>query len=212
MLPDRVLTYTTNGGQKISISIQGGAGVFTVDAKDGDLVKATVDNSPRENTHDLNTKSSDEINGKTPEYTYPNIPQYELYDDIGSGSGAGNGQGTGQGTGGNTNNGNGKFPNDSRDNTGNSTHSQNMDPSNGPNNQPNQASQPESSQTTSQASASDAGQSSDSSSGADSVVKQIIIDEDEFFKVTGISFIVLLMTLTIGFYYRDDIREMNSKR
>ena len=36
-------------------------------------------------------------------------------------------------------------------------------------------------------------------------------DEDEFCKVTGISFIILLIMLTIGFYYREDIREMKSK-
>lgn len=47
--------------------------------------------------------------------------------------------------------------------------------------------------------------------GSQSVVKQILIDEDEFFKVTGISFIILLIMLTIGFYYREDICEMKSK-
>ena len=47
--------------------------------------------------------------------------------------------------------------------------------------------------------------------GSQSVVKQIIIEDDEFFKITGISFIILLIILTILFYYRDDIREMKSK-
>lgn len=205
LLPDRTLTYTTNDGQKVSINIQGGAGVFTVDAKDGDKIKATVDNSERDNVHDLNTKSSKEINGKSPEYIYPTIPQYDLYEDIGSGNsqGSGNGQSNGNG-GGNSGQGNGE-------NVGNSTHSQNMDPSSGVNNQPNQVSQPESTQAASQAGASDAGQSSGSSPVQQSVVKQILIDEDEFFKVTGISFIILLIILTIGLYYRDDIREMKSK-
>ena len=86
-----------------------------------------------------------------------------------------------------------------------------MDPSNSGNNQVNDVSQPESAQTTSQASASDAGKANDANSGTQSVVKQIVIDEDEFFKVTGISFIVLLIILTIGFYYREDIKEMKSK-
>ncbi|WP_405264389.1 right-handed parallel beta-helix repeat-containing protein [Methanobrevibacter sp.] len=206
LLPDRTLTYTTNDGQKVSITIQGGAGVFTVNANDGDKIKATVDNSERDNVHDVNTKSSKEINGKSPEYIYPNIPQYELYEDIGSGSG----QGSGNGQGGNGQ-GSGNSQQGSGENTGNSTHSQNMDPSNSANNQPNQASQSESTQVSSQAGASDAGQSTDSSSGPQSVVKQIILDEDEFFKVTGISFIILLIILTIGAYYRDDIIEMKSK-
>ena len=205
LLPDRTLTYTTNDGQKISITVKGGAAVFTVDAKDGDKVKADVDNSERDNTHDVNTKSSKEINGKSPEYSYPGIPQYELYDDIGSGNGqgGGNGQGNGQGSG-NSQQGSG-------DNVGNGTHSQNMDPASGVNNQPNQASQVGSAQSASQAGASDAGSSGSASPESQSVAKQIIIDEDEFFKVTGISFIILVMILTIGFYYRDDIREMKSK-
>ena len=56
LLPDRTLTYTTDDGQKVSITIHGGAGVFTVNANDGDNVKATVDNSERDNVHDVNTK------------------------------------------------------------------------------------------------------------------------------------------------------------
>ena len=208
LLPDRVLTYNNNG-QKVSISINGGAGVFTVDANNGDIVRATVDNSRRDNTHDLDTKNIKEINGRSPEYNYPIIPQYELFGDIGDGTG--NGSGNGQGHGGNTAKGDGKSSHESRDNTGNSTHSQSMDPSNSGNNQVNDVSQPESAQTTSQASASDAGKANDANSGTQSVVKQIVIDEDEFFKVTGISFIVLLIILTIGFYYREDIKEMKSK-
>ena len=86
-----------------------------------------------------------------------------------------------------------------------------MDPSNSANNPINDVSQPESAQTTSQASPSDVGKANDANSGTQSVVKQIIIDEDEFFKVTGISFIVLLILLTIGFYFREDIKEMKSK-
>lgn len=219
LLPDRTLTYTTNGGQQVTITIRGGAGVFTVDANDNDLVQATVDNSRRDNRHDVNTKNSNEINGKSPEYSYPGIPQYELYDDIGSddardsdegqgnGQSSGNGQGNGQGNGGST----GSSQQGSGDNVGNGTLSQNMDPASGVNNQPNQVSQANSAQTTSQAGASNAGNPGGAGSDAQSVVKQIIIDEDEFFKITGISFIILLMILTIGFYYRDDIMEMKSK-
>ena len=208
LLPDRVLTYNNNG-QKVSVSINGGAGVFTVDANNGDIVRATVDHSRRDNTHDLDVKNINEINGRSPEYTYPIIPQYELFGDIGDGTG--NGSGNGQGNGGNTAKGDGNSSQESSDNTGNSTQSQNMDPSNSANNPVNDVSQPESAQTTSQASASDVGKANDANSGTQSVVKQIIIDEDEFFKVTGISFIVLLILLTIGFYYREDIKEMKSK-
>ena len=44
------------------------------------------------------------------------------------------------------------------------------------------------------------------------IEKQIIIEEDEFFRVSGVSFIILLIILTICFYYLEDIKEMNSKR
>lgn len=211
LLPDRTLTYTTNGGQTVSITISGGAGVFTVDANDGDLIRATVDRSDRDNTYNSNAKTVNEIKGQTPTYSYPEIPNYELYEDIGSGNGNGNGGGTGEGSGGNANRGNGVSSSDSSSN-GNSTHSQKSDPSNSANNQVNDVSQSYETQSDpSQASASNEGASS-AGSQPESVVKQIIMDEDDFFRVTGISFIVLLMIFTVGFYYRDDIKEMNSKR
>ena len=88
-----------------------------------------------------------------------------------------------------------------------------MEPNNNPSNPVNDVAQSyESTQTASQASASQASSASDLDSGSKSVAKQIIIDEDEFFRVSGITFIILLIILTIGFYYRDDIKEMNSKR
>ena len=214
LLPDRTLTYTTADGQKVSITIQGGTGVFTVNANDGDLVRATVDNSRRDNNYDSSTKPSQATNGQSPSYVYPSIPNYQLYEDIGTGGGNGNGAGSGDGSGGNANRGNGASSQDSNSN-GNSTHSQNADPSSSANNPVNDVSQSyDVPDTSSQAGASEAstGDAGDSGSLPDSVVKQIIIDEDEFFKVTGITFIVLLMILTVGFYYRDDIKEMNSKR
>ncbi|WP_407393241.1 right-handed parallel beta-helix repeat-containing protein [Methanobrevibacter sp.] len=206
LLPDRTLTYKTNNGKTISVDITGGAGVFTADANDGDLVRATVDLSNRDNIYDSNSKSVQPVNGQAQTFSYPTIPSYQLYGDLGTGNGAG----TGEGNGGDNNQGNGNSQQGSRDNTGNGTHSQNNDPSKNANNPVNQVSQPESAQTTSQASASDAGQSS-ADPGSQSVVKQIIIDDDEFFKVTGISFIILLIILTIGLYYREDIKEMKSK-
>jgi len=197
LLPDRTLKYTTNDGKTVSFTISGGAGVFTVDANDGDLIKAIVDNSRRDNTYDSDSKPSQPINGVTPSYDYPAIP----YDD-GNGNGNGDGSGDGSGNGGSSNQG-------SSDNTGNSTHSQNSDPSNSGTNQVNDASQNYDTQDVASQGAS-AGSSGDA--GSESVVKQILLDEDDIFRVTGISFIVLLIILTIGFYYRDDIKEMNSKR
>ena len=120
----------------------------------------------------------------------------------------------GDGTDGDANNGNGASKQDSRSN-GNSTHSQRADPSNSANNQVNDVEQSYETQTTSsEASASETstGDAGNLGSQSQSVVKQILLDEDEFFRVAGISFIILLMILTVGFYYREDIKEMNSKR
>ena len=211
LLPDRTLTYTANNGKSVSITVSGGAAVFTVDANDNDLIKAVVDHSQRDNTYDNNAKSSPEINGVTPSYSYPDIP----YDSVtGYGDGNGDGDGTGEGSGGNTNKGNGTSSQESSEHTGNSTHSQQAEPAKSANNQVNDVSQSyETQTTTSQASASDSG-SGDASAGSqqNSVVKQIILDEEDIYRVTGISFIILLILLTVAFYYRDDIKEMNSKR
>ena len=209
LLPDRTLSFSANNGKAISMTISGGSAVFTVDANDGDIVKATVDYSPRDNIYDSKTPNSDPKNGKTPSYEYPDIAYDSLYGD---GGGTGDGDGTGEGSGGPTNRGNGTSTYESSDSTGNSTTSQNMDPGKNTANQVNDVSQSYDTQdTASQASASDRSSGNAGNAGSQSVVKQIIIDEDEFFKITGISFIVLLMILTICFYYREDIKEMKSK-
>ena len=196
LLPDRTLKYTTNDGKSVSVTISGGAGVFTVDANNGDLIKATVDNSRRDNKYDSDSQISQPINGVTPSYNYPTIP----YDD-GSGNGNGNGGGDGSGDGSSSNQ-------RSSDNTGNTTHSQNSRPSNSGTDQVDTSQNYETPDTSSEGAS--AGSSGDAQS--QSVVKQILLDEDDIFRVTGISFIVLLIILTIGFYYREDIKEMNSKR
>lgn len=214
LLPDRTLTYQTAGGQTVTMTIKGGTGIFTVDANDGDLVRATVDNSKRDNTYDSKTKESQSTTGSSPTYDYPAIPNYQLYEDIGAGSGSSNGEGSGSGNGGNSNRGNGAVNQASSENTGNSTHSQKTDPANNANNPVNDVSQNYDAQVAdSPASASQASSGADADAGStpESVVKQIIIDEDEFYKVTGISFIILLIILTIGIYYREEIREMKSK-
>lgn len=205
LLPDRTLTYTINNGNKVSVTIKGGAGVFTVDANDGDKIKATVDYSRRDNAFDSESQIIKPINGVTPDYVYPSIP----YEDM---SGNGNG---GNGNGGNSNSGNGDSNHGSSQNTGNSSQSQRTDPSHSSDNPVNDVDQSYDTQATdSQEAASDNsnGDAGNSEFQQDSVVKQIIFDEDDFYRVTGISFIILLIILTIGFYYRDDIREMNSKR
>ena len=207
LLPDRTLSYRINNGKTISLTISGGIVTFTVDAKDGDLVKATVDSTRKDTTYDSDAKSSSkEVNEKTLGYDYPSIPNYQLFEDIGTGGG--NGIGDGQGSGGNSNKGNGHSTGESNENTGNSSHSQKTDPANSANNQINNIEQSYEVQTATSPSS-----ASESSSGPtpQSVVKQILIDDDEFYKVTGISFIILLIILTIGMYYREDIREMKSK-
>lgn len=211
LLPDRTLTYNTNNGKTVSISISGGAGVFTVDANDGDIIKAIVDNSRRDNTYDSNSKTSQPITGVTPSYNYPEIP----YDDSGNGNGNGNGNGYGDGSGGNANQGNGTANQGSNQNTGNSTYSQRTEPGSNANNPVNTVDQSYDTQTTTSqeaASESSVGDAGNVDAQSNSVVKQIIIDEDDIYRVTGISLIVLLIILTIGLYYRDDIKEMNSKR
>ena len=212
LLPDRTLTYIANG-QTVTMTVKGGAAVFTVNANNGDLVRATVDRSQRDNNYDSNTKQSKPVNGQTPTYSYPGVPNYQLYEDIGTGGGNGNGDGSGDGSGGSANRGKGASSQSSTSN-GNSTKSKKSDPSNNANNQINDVSQSYETQASAQEGASEAssGDSGNPGSQSDSVVKQIIIDEDDFFRVTGIAFIVLLMILTVGFYYRDDIKEMNSKR
>ena len=213
LLPDRTLSYKINDGKTVTLTISGGLATFTVDADNGDVVKAVVDNSRKDNVYDSNSRSSSQSSsGQTQSYDYPSIPDYQLYEDIGTGGG-GDGYGTGQGSGGNANNGNGHSNVGSSENTGNSTHSQKSDPANNANNQVNDVDQSyQTKATTSPASASESSSGADVGSGStqQSVIKQILIDEDEFYKITGISFIILLIILTICGYYREEIREMKS--
>lgn len=207
-LPDRTLKYKYDG-KTVTMTISNGAGVFTADANDGDLVRATVDMSNRDNKFNSKTNPVAEINSVPPSYDYPPIPQYDLYGDIGGG----NGNGAGDGTGGDANSGNGRA-NQGENTNGNSTHSQQTDPSNNPNNPVNDVSQNYDVDTTAQQGASQSSRGPASGPGnanSQSVVKQIVIDEDDIVRVAGISFIVLLIILTIAFYYRDDIKEMKSK-
>lgn len=207
LLPDRELTYQTNNGEIISMTLSGGTGVFTVDAVNGDKIKATVDSSHRDNTFDGDTQTSaTPTNGVTPSYEYQEI-EYP-------GGPGGIGNGNGDGSSGDANTGNGMSERESNQNTGNSTHSQKSDPSSNANNQVNDVSQSyESEAMNSAESASESSNGDTSGAGSQqSVVKQINIDEDEFYRVTGISFIIMLIILTVGLYYREDIKEMNSKR
>lgn len=207
LLPDRTLTYTTNDGQSVSITVKGGSGVFTVDANNGDIVKATVDYSSRENVYDGSTPSSNPYNGVTPSYSYPDIP----YDSDEYEMGNGNGGGNGNGNGGSGNSGEGFSQSGD---TGNSTYnSQQNNPGNNANNPAKDVSSNYNSEAaTSSQGASSSGDASNAASQSQAVAKRIVFEEDEFFRVTGMSFILLLIILTIAYYYRDDIKEMNSKR
>ena len=202
LLPDRILTYNS-GGQTLSITVKGGIATFNVDAADGDLVSAVVDRSVRDNTFDASIKNTAEvINGKSPSYNYPAIHYDSNY--VMNSGGDGNGNGDGNGDGGNSQSG--EF-------LGNSSSGKNLKPANSHSNSISTASNYQTSSTSqAQSSSSTIGDSGNQQVQSESVVKQIIIDEDDFYKLTGISFIFAIMILTIGFYYREDIKEMNSKR
>ena len=215
LLPDRTLTFTTEDGQSVSVVISGGAGVFTVDENTKGKVKATVDDSDRINNHKSDSSTvSEPITGKTPTYDYPNIPynQAEYYEsDEGNGEGYGYGQGAGDNSG---DGGDDSF--ESSDFINNGTSSQKASPSSQSSSPIAQVSQSLNTQGTasqSSASKSESGGAGNSQpqSQSQSVVKQIVLDEKEIYKVAGISFIILLILLTTAFYYRDDIKEMKSK-
>ncbi len=211
LLPDRTLTYQTDDGNLISLSVSGGTAVFRVNDVSADIFEATIDRSPRTADYDKGSGEFSEYTGKSPQYSYPSISGYGLYEDMG---GHGDGDYIGEMDAGDANKGKGDSSGQSRDFTGNSTTSQRADPSSRANGQVNDVSQSsEYEATTSAASASQSsGDSSDATSGEkQSVVKQIIIEDEDIFRVTGISFIILLILLTIGYYYKDDIKEMKSK-
>lgn len=210
LLQDRTLTYEV-GGQKYTMTLSGGTGVFKVDAANGDLVKATVDSSHRDNTYNEDIKSSSNpTNGVSPSYDYPDIPYVPdegMEGDSGSGSG---GNGNGNGNGGNANSGNGQSS-QSGENVGNSTNGQRSEPAAGSNNPVNDAANAQDASSQASSSEGTSGGSGSAGSQKQSVVKQIIFDEDEFYKVSGILFIVLLIICTIIFHYRKDISEMMSE-
>ena len=220
LLPDRTLTYQTENGQILSVTISGGTGTFLVDAKDGDTVKAAVDKSERKNTYEANMISTPTSNGVTPSYFYPDIDQYQLYEDIEGGSGDGGSGGndgdgvSGDGSNGSRGSGNGQKGQSESEFNANSTTSQNNNPGANSANQLDNTQSYDSEYTDSNAGASQTSSSSVAATGSstpDSVVKKIVIDDDEIFRIGGISFIILLILLTIGLYYRDDIKEMKSK-
>ena len=211
LLPDRELSYQLNNGQTVTQTISGGSAIFAMDAENGDIIKATVDYSDRKQEYSADVPTdSNPTNGVSPSYDYPSIQYDSLYDDIGNGGGNGDGSGNGNGNGGTNNRGNGQS-NQESENNGNSTHGQKANPGSNSNNPVDDASQSYNAQDVSQAGASESSAGDVGDSGSQSVIKQIIIDEDEFFKVTGISFIILLIIFTILFYYREDIKEMKSK-
>lgn len=198
LLPDRELTVEVNG-KKTKLTISGGLATFQAEAENGDDIKATVDKSDRITAFDGNNQNTyvppnNPVSGPD----YPSIQYDDLYDMGNGGTGQGNGNsGGGSGTGNNNKN---------SQSEGNSTTTQKQNPTNNPNNPISDVSQ-----SADVSASSDAGASTSGSAAGQSVAKQIIIDEDEFFRVTGISFIVVLIILTIGFYYREDIKEMKSK-
>lgn len=200
LLPDRQLTVQVNNGQKIKLTISGGMAVFQADAENGDDIKATVDDSDRSTTYDGNNQNTytPQNNRQSSTPDYPSIQYDDLYNMGNGGTGQGNG-GKGDGSGEGHSNSNQNSQSD-----GNYSTSQNQDPTSNPANPLNDVSQ------SNGVSSSPAASSSGSAAGQ-SVVKQILMDEDDIIKVAGISFIIMLIILTITFYYRDDIKEMKSK-
>ena len=220
LLPDRVMTVTTEDGQSFSVLISGGAGVFTVDSKTQGKIKATVDDSDRFNEHKSDVSTvSEPIIGKTPSYDYPSISyaqeEYGQYDESDEEEGYGYSYGSGAGD---NSDGGSDDSFEGSDYYNNGTSSQKTSPSSQSHSPLAQASQSYNTQgSVSQAGASKsqsggAGTSqSQSQSQSQSVSKQITIDDEDIYKIAGVSFIILLIILTIAFYYRDDIKEMKSK-
>ena len=205
LLPDRTLTYKTSDGSTVNIAISGGTGVFKLADTSIDALHSSVDRSERITDYDKDLPDADMSkysNGQTPTYSYPNIP-YAVQEGMGNGDGDGSGDNSGSGHG-----SNGISPKGNGESAGNGTVTQGTEPGR-TTNAIDDVSQSVSSQTAGFSVGSSA--SSSSAGGSQSVAKQIIIDEDEIFKVTGISFIILLIILTIGYYYKDDIEEMKSK-
>lgn len=205
LLPDRSVTYTVNG-KTYTTTLVNGVAVFEADAADGDSIKATVDNSDRKTNYDSNTPE------KSPQYpestSTPDYPDIQYPGDGGDGQGD-SGSGSGSGNAGDNTLGNKDQQNQNSERNENSSAYHNQNPGKG-NSQVDDVSQSDNLNSASSESASQSGSAAGSQS--QSVVKQIVIEDDDIFRVTGISLIVILIILTIGLYYRDDIKEMNSKR
>ena len=200
LLPDRQLTIQVNNGEKITITLSGGTAVFKVNALNGDEVKVTVDNSDRNTNYDASNKNKyvPSQNNIVESPDFPGISYDDLYDmgDNGDGSSTG---------------GNGQSNQKGNSNNGSTSNNKKTTPSTNTNNDISNPLQSFDSSDVSQSVASQSG-ANGGGYGSKSVVKQITLDEDDFLKITGVSLIILLMILTIGFYYRDDIKEMNSKK
>lgn len=204
-LPDRILSYKTNDGKSITIKISGGTATFTVNAVDNDIIKAEVDLSKRNNIYDSKTPNEDtsNMNGKTPEYTYPNIQSPDFGGNGGNGQGNGNGGSQGIGD------GNGSSTQKNGDSTQNTTKNKNSNPSSASSN-PIEGTLENS--NVADSTSSGGSDSSNQKNSVQSVVKQITLDEENIVKLSGISLIILLILLTIGLYYRKDIKELKTKR
>lgn len=232
-LPSRIVTHRVNNGRSQSFVLYNGTGTFERDASDGNVIYVSVDLS----TYSIVYKSDDPdfLHLEYPPYSpyvrpiedvgkpYPNLPRPGLLEDIsdnnpgegGNDDGSAGGNGgliPGNGNGGTSNgngisgkgNGNGNGFTSQTGNTnqkttsGNGTTMQESSSNSKPSNNIG---------LTSNAPSAGEGQAAENPS----VVKKIIIDEENIIRVTGISLIFLLILLTIAFYYRDDIMEMQSK-
>lgn len=200
LLPDRQLTIQVNNGEKITITLSGGTAVFKVNALNGDDIRVTVDDSDRNTNYDASNKNkyvpSQSNIVESPDF--PGISYDDLYDMAVNGGGS-------------STDGNSQSNQNGNSNNGSASNNKKTTPSTNANNDISNPSQSFDSFAVSQSVTSQSGANSGGFESK-SVVKQITLDEDDFLKITGISLIILLMILTIGFYYRDDIKEMNSKR
>ncbi len=238
-LPSRTGSYKVEKGRTKYFVMNGGYATIEIDASDNSNVMVTIDDATRTAKYKFEDPSYESI--YVPPYDdrlrpinevgqpYPGIPRPGLYQDIANGggnNGNGNGDGSnpnsGDGTGNNggngTGNGNGNGVSSVNGNGtssqgsefyGNSTASQNTDPGHSANT-PSKSMSSNSYQSPSTSSSSQ-GPSSSGSPQTNSVLKRITLEEDELIRISGLSFIVLLILLTVIYYYRDDIEEMASK-
>lgn len=237
-LPQRTVTHKVNNGRSRSFVMFNGTATFERDASDDDIIHIYVDMGSYSIVYKFD--DPDYLDIDYPPYSpyvrpiedvgkpYPNLPRPGLIEDIindnpgdgGSDDNTGNnGENTngnggsiigGDGNGGSsTGHGTGTGINGNGNSNADGNTNQNTNDANGTAVQASGSNSKPASSIGPTSNAPSPGEGL--SAGSQSVIKKITIDEEDMFRVTGLSLIILLILLTIGFYYREDIMEMKSQ-